>query len=77
MIARGRMTTPGAIVANFGKNWRTAIARKNLRGKVYQKRHNRRNIVRIGVHVSDPSKLFQQIPGYKGDNGVLGRDNLI
>jgi hypothetical protein len=30
MIASGRMTTPGEMVENFGKNWRMDRARKKL-----------------------------------------------
>jgi hypothetical protein len=32
-MTKGRMTTPGEIVENFGKNCRTARNRKNLEKK--------------------------------------------
>lgn len=35
-MSRGRMTSPGEMVENFGKNCRIAIPRKKLRAQFYE-----------------------------------------
>jgi hypothetical protein len=80
-MSSGRMTSPGEIVENFGKNCSIAIPAKKLQVTFIngmKKQHTfEKSEVKDNVHISNSSKLFQQIPRQECDNGVLGCDDLV
>lgn len=70
MMTRGRMTTPGLIVENWGKNWTMARKRKNLDETEYKLLHVHRTRD-VYAQVGYAPELLQQISRKKSDDGVL------
>ena len=62
MKRRGKMTRPGEIVANFGKNWRMSMAKKKLHTWPDVSKYGATKIVQH-VHICNTAKLFEEIAG--------------
>jgi hypothetical protein len=74
-MTKGRITTPGAIVENLGKNCKIEIPKKNLGFLIG--RRSETDWVKENAHVGYTPELLQHIARQECDNGILGGDDLV